>query len=209
MQKQSNKGTIQRVIVGLLSGTVMGLILFLFWGDLVTIMYQYGIEKKLIEEPVAAFSVKEGYVEYIAHAETLKAYPDLSSVHARLFIERVAIDGKIVEGSDEQVMNYGFWHFPSASPYAQKGNVVIIGHRYLNVPPRKDTFYHLDKVRTGDTVVIQTDTDRFMYKVRYVAIIQATETSVLQQTENAQLTLITCHPLWTSRERLVIIADKI
>lgn len=207
--------TKKTLFLSLIGCIVLSLVYFLFENDIKVLLNQWGVLAiRIPETQVTIFAqddVTQGYVEYISeeNAEQVMLYPDLPSVNAMLTISRVGIHGPIVEGKDERAMNMGFWHFSSASPYALKGNVVLIGHRYLKLPPHQDTFYNLDKVRQGDIITIKTDDRKFVYKARQPMIIAVTETSVLQQTENSQLTLITCHPLWTSKQRLVIIADKV
>lgn len=214
------KQWIKKILVGFPFVVILFLVVFLFKNDLEILAYQAGVSLHLISSDsndVAVFSdannhkINAGYVEYLdGEVKTAQiSYPSLPSVRARLRIDRVKIDGPLVEGQDESAMNNGFWHYPSASPYDTKGNSIIIGHRYLKLPPHKDTFYNLDKVKQGDIVVVESLYGTVKYKVRTIWLINVSEVSVLDQTENAQLTLITCHPLWTSKQRLVIIADQI
>ncbi len=214
------KKWLRKILVGVPIILIICLVGFLFRSDLEILLYQIGVSTRIISADSSQVNVfadsaekkiTEGYVEYLSgeQQEEVITYPSLPSVRARLRIDRVKIDGPLVEGQDESAMNNGFWHYPSVSPYDKKGNSIIIGHRYLKLPPHKDTFYNLDKVKAGDIVIIDSLFGTVKYKVRTVWLINATEVSVLEQTENAQLTLITCHPLWTSKQRLVIIADQI
>lgn len=209
---------VARIIIGLLLVGVIVLLGYLFKDELTVEWYQFGTSIGIISTADAEVfhptetvnGITQGYVEYLQAdvAQSIK-YPDLPSVKAKLVIPRIDIAGTIVEGKDESAMNRGFWHFPSASPFADKGNVIIIGHRYLKLPPNRDTFFHLDWIKLGDTIRIETQKGTVSYVVSHIWITSNTDTTVLEQTQNAQLTLITCHPLWTSRERLVIIADKV
>jgi LPXTG-site transpeptidase (sortase) family protein len=133
-------------------------------------------------------------------------YQPLESFQARLSISSINIDGPIVNGTTEKTMNRGFWHYPSSSPLQQHKNVVIIGHRFYKMPPHKDTFFNLDKTEVGTEIVIRTNVMNFYYQVTEKKVIEAKDTWILNQTDHPQLTLITCHPLWTSRQRLVIIS---
>ncbi|MCC7304374.1 class D sortase [bacterium] len=182
-----------------------------FQTDLRVVSNQVTTEIGVASEVISpVFAIKEGYVQYVPEesADELQ-YPLLSEVHARLHIPRLGIEGAIVEGKDEKMLDQGFWHYPSASPFSAKGNVVIIGHRFLKLPPHRDTFYHLNWVKSGDEITIKTSRGMIRYRVREQRIVSVNDTYVLQQTLNAQITLITCHPLWTSKERLVIIGDRI
>ena len=108
-------------------------------------------------------------------------------------------------------MDSGFWHFPISKYPGQKGNAVIIGHRFLNLPPAKDTFFNLDKVKIGDEIVLKHDEGEWKYIVTEIKIVDENDISVVKDTDDYRLTLITCTPLWTSEKRLVVIAklDKL
>jgi len=196
----------------ILFSLVVVLVYILFQNDIVVISNQLATDSGIIKQSVVApFAFRGGYVEYVDEqtSDEVLSFPVLSTVKARVKIPDVGIDGYILEGKDENLLDKGFWHFPSASPYSSKGNVVIIGHRFLKLPPHRDTFYNLNRVKTGDKIEIITTDRVFKYVVREQKIIKTTDTYVLQPTINAQLTLITCHPLWTSAERLVVIADRV
>lgn len=191
---------------------LLGLVVFLFQTDIVIISNQLAVESGLstASSQVEVFRRNGGDIEFIPEElEASLQYPSLSEVQAVLKIPRIGIEGRILEGKDEDTLNQGFWHYPSASPFAPNGNVVVIGHRFLKLPPHKDTFYHLDWAKEGDEITIQTEEGTVHYRVRVKQIVNVSDSYVLQPTLNSQLTLVTCHPLWTSDERLVIIADKV
>lgn len=135
----------------------------------------------------------------------------LEDTNTELEISNVNILGKIVQGEDANSMNKGFWHFPT-SPYpGDLGNVVIIAHRFQYVPPAKNTFFNLDKVKIGDEIKIRQDGGEYTYFVTNIDIVDPRNISVIQNKDDYRLTLITCTPLWTSDQRLVITAklDKL
>jgi sortase A len=79
------------------------------------------------------------------------------------------------------------------------------------MPPAKDTFFNLDKVKKGDNIVVQQEGNKYTYIVSEVKIVEKNDISVLQDTTEHQITLITCTPLWTSKQRLAVIGklDKL
>lgn len=135
----------------------------------------------------------------------------LEETHATLTIDSTNIVGNISEGTTSDAMMHGFWHFPSSAYPGQKGNTVIIGHRFQYIPPAKNTFFNLDKVKIGDSIVITQDVGAYTYIVTDIQIVEPNDMSVLQKTDDYRLTLLTCTPLWTSKQRLVITAklDKL
>lgn len=135
----------------------------------------------------------------------------LENLNTKIVINSIEVEGAIYEGLDSHTMNKGFWHFPSSNLPGQKGNIVIIGHRYAKLPPNKDTFFNLDKVKVGDRIeVIQSDS-QYTYIVTDTKIVEKNDTSVLQDYSDYRITLVTCSPLWTSQQRLVIVGklDKL
>jgi len=135
----------------------------------------------------------------------------LEETHANLSIDGANISGRISEGITSEAMMEGFWHFPTSVYPGQKGNVVVIGHRFQYLPPAKNTFFNLDKVKIGDSIKITQDEGSYTYIVTDIQIVEPNDISILQKTDDYRLTLITCTPLWTSEQRLVITAklDKL
>ena len=135
----------------------------------------------------------------------------LEEQNASLTIETAKILGNISEGVTSEAMERGFWHFPTSSLPGKEGNVVIIGHRFKYIPPATNTFFNLDKVSVGDQIRVSVGEETYTYVVTDIDIAEPNDISVIQQTDDYRLTLITCTPLWTSKERLVITAklDKL
>ncbi len=135
----------------------------------------------------------------------------LEELNTTLSIPTLNIEGKVFQGIDSNTMNLGFWHFPTSKYPGQRGNAVIIGHRFLHIPPAKDTFFNLDKVKVGDSILINHTEGDFTYIVTEKKIVEENDISVVKNSDDYRITLITCTPLWTSEKRLVIIAklDKL
>jgi LPXTG-site transpeptidase (sortase) family protein len=71
----------------------------------------------------------------------------------------------------------------------EPGNVVIAGHR--------DSFFRpLRNVQLGDDIFLDTRYGRFHYRVTSIDVVNPHDLSVLEPTDTATLTLITCYPFW-------------
>lgn len=147
--------------------------------------------------------------EYVGSIKEID--PILEELNSKLYINSINVEGNIFQGADSRTMDKGFWHFPTSVYPGQQGNSVIISHRYLHIPPAKDTFYNLDKVRKGDSIVIEQGDSSYTYIVSEVKVVEKNDVSVLQDSLDHQITLITCTPLWTSKQRLAVIGklDKL
>lgn len=135
----------------------------------------------------------------------------LEDLETSISIPSIDVEGRVYQGVNGKTMDVGFWHFPITKYPGQKGNSVIIGHRYAKLPPQKDTFFNLDKLRVGDEIVVIQRDDSWKYIVTEIKEVQKNDVSVLQSSDDYRLTLITCSPLWSSDKRLVITAklDKL
>jgi sortase A len=135
----------------------------------------------------------------------------LEDAHTYLEVDSADIFGRVSEGVNSDAMMKGFWHFPTSAYPGEKGNVVIIGHRFQYVPPAKNTFFNLDKIKVGDDIKITEDQGEYTYIVTDINIVEPNDISILKSTDDYRLTLVTCTPLWTSNQRLVITAklDKL
>lgn len=147
--------------------------------------------------------------EYLGTVEIID--PILEELDTKLYIDSIDVQGAIFQGRDSNTMDKGFWHFPTSSYPGQQGNAVIIAHRYLHVPPAKDTFFNLDKVKKGDSIVVSQNDNEYTYIVSEVKVVEKNDISILQDTSEYQITLITCTPLWSSKQRLAVIGklDKL
>ncbi|HEQ65245.1 MAG TPA: class D sortase [bacterium] len=136
---------------------------------------------------------------------------DVKKYKTVLKIKSVNIDGRVFDGNDSSTLHKGLWHFPLSPGPGSKGNFVVIAHRYAKMPPATDTFFNLDKVKVGDQIEIYQSTGNFTYTVTEKKIIDKNDRSVLEQTSDYRITLITCTPLWSDEQRLIIIGklDKI
>lgn len=128
----------------------------------------------------------------------------------RVIIPKIGVDMKIVEGTNEKVaLNQGAWHMPNTSTPDKGGNTVITGHRFKYRPPSKETFYLLDKLEVGDIIIVNWEELEYDYKIIETKVVEKTAVEVLYNTSNPIVTLFTCTPLFTTKQRLVVIGELI
>lgn len=180
----------------------------------VRVLTQISPPKEKYQEQVLGYTSIE---ESLADADINLEEKILENLNTTLKIETLNIQDKILQGKSSLRMNDGFWHFPTSVFPGEKGNVVVIGHRFLHLPPRKDTLFNLEDIKIGEKIIIsQTEentgqTNSLTYIVVEIKEVQPNDVSVIQEAQDYRLTLITCTPLWTSEKRLVVIAklDKL
>jgi LPXTG-site transpeptidase (sortase) family protein len=123
----------------------------------------------------------------------------------RIVIPGLLLDEPIKESKSIGIIdNGGTWRRPKTSSPDKGGNTVIIAHRYTY--KGASTFYNLDKVATGNKILVYWQGKEHIYRVTEVKVISPKDTSVEQPTDDKRLTLYTCTPLWHAKDRLVITA---
>lgn len=124
---------------------------------------------------------------------------------AQLIIESADVDHVVVEGVDRSSLRRGPGHMPWTPLPGQPGNAVISGHRTTYGAP----FYDLDAVELGDEIVVETVIGRHVYEVRTIVIVEPSAVEVTHWRPGAWLTLTTCHPRLSARQRLVVQAELV
>jgi LPXTG-site transpeptidase (sortase) family protein len=139
---------------------------------------------------------------------------------ARIYVPRIGVDAPIVTNeksydvnSVQLALRRGVLQYGSTADPGQAGKVVIVGHSsgQLWAPgDYKFVFTLLDKLHKDDRIMIDFKGKRYIYRVYEEKVVPPSDISVLQQKDNdPTLSLITCTPVGTSKNRLVISARQI
>lgn len=121
---------------------------------------------------------------------------------AYLVIPCIDLRAVVFEGTDFSDLIKGPGHLKETSLPGQEGNCVIAGHRTLCGAP----FGNLDVLTPGADILVYTDNHVYHYVVAKKKTVSPSDLSVIDQTRDSRLTLITCHPRSSDRKRLVVIA---
>lgn len=119
----------------------------------------------------------------------------------------------VVEGVDDQDLARGPGHFPETALPGEIGNFAVAGHRATHGEP----FADLDRLQETDPIVVETVAGWLVYEVTWVRILSPSATEVLapvpghpgEKASQRTMTLVTCHPRWSSSERLVVGAQLV
>ncbi len=123
----------------------------------------------------------------------------------RLIVPSMQLDAGVFEGKTATALRQGIWHRPFTSTPDKGGNTVLAGHRFTYTEP-KGIFYYLDKVTIGERIALYWQGTKYVYKVAEIKVVPPTEISVENPSSDNRLTLYTCTPLWSPKQRLVVIA---
>lgn len=124
-----------------------------------------------------------------------------------LIIPSIHVDAKINEG-DISSLNKGIWHIPRTSSSDIGGNMVLASHRFLYTSG-SNTFYNLDKLKINDKFLIFWNQKEYDYQITNISIVSPNAIEIENNTQEPIVTLFTCTPLWTSTNRLVVVAKAI
>lgn len=144
------------------------------------------------------------------------------SAEPRLIIPKINVDVPVIYGvgsdhkSQMDAMFKGVAHFaiPGANSVpGQKGNTVIAGHSSNDLFDPGDykwIFVQLDKLKTGDTIYMHYESTRYTYTVTKKKVVKPTDVqALLGHEDKPYLTLITCTPIGTALNRLLVYAEQI
>lgn len=140
----------------------------------------------------------------------------------KLIIPKINVDVPVIYdttpdyNAQMKAMENGVAYFgiPGAnSKPGQVGNTVLSGHSsndFLDSGNYKFIFALLEKLGAGDTIYVNYQGKRYIYTVTKTEVVQPTDVSKLvYPTDKPILTLITCTPLGTSQNRLLVTAEQI
>jgi sortase A len=124
----------------------------------------------------------------------------------RLRIPATGVDVVVVEGTSASALRAGAGHYPATPLPGEEGNVAIAGHRTTYGKPFADN----DKLRPGDTIVLDTPLRSYTYRVsRDPFVVAPTDFQPIAQTPGFTLTLTTCHPKGSAKQRLIVRAELV
>lgn len=129
---------------------------------------------------------------------------------ARLHIPALDKKWVVVQGVSLEDIKNAPGHYPDSQMPDELGNFAVAGHRTPAI------FWDVDKLSGGDTMVLETSTDWYVYRIYSNKIVLPTETEVVEANPDNPgaaptrkvLTLTTCNPKWDNYERLIVHAEQ-
>lgn len=142
--------------------------------------------------------------------------PEFADNH--IFIPSISTDAPItwmVENTSESTsaaLENGTIHLLGTAIPGTVGNVFITGHssNYAwALGKYKSVFALLGKLSVGEMIYLKYQNKVYAYKVYEKDVIKPSDTSVLEQGKKSILTLMTCTPVGTSLNRLIIKSNQV
>jgi sortase A len=118
---------------------------------------------------------------------------------ALIEIPSINLSQGLVEGMSDNVLQYYLGHFEDSAKPGEKGNFVVAGHR---VSDYSEAFVNLYKVEAGDDIIVKANKKEYIYKIDENFIVDPSRVDVLDKTDDATITLITCTV--GAKERVIV-----
>ena len=125
---------------------------------------------------------------------------------ARLTVPSRGISLYVLAGTSGRSLAFGPGHVDGTALPGSSGNSVIVAHRDTH-------FAFLRNLREDEEITVEDTRGRLTrYRVREVAVVDKSQTRLLDPADSPQLTLITCWPFDAvqpgTAQRYVVIADR-
>ena len=123
----------------------------------------------------------------------------------RVVIPKIDLDLIVEEGTNHKALRLGPGHLKNTPAPGELGNSVISAHR--------DTFFrHIYELSKGDEIQVRRDGRTYIFQVTGKKIVEPNDLSVVKNTPDPRLTLITCYPIYyigPAPQRLVVFAKLV
>jgi sortase A len=119
-------------------------------------------------------------------------------------IPAIGVNAPIVPGVyDWEQLKRGVGHHTNSALPGQVGNMVLAAHNDIY----GEIFRDLNQLSPGDEFTVSTGVRSYTYVVTKIEIVEPTDVDVMQATDYASATLISCYPYRINTQRIVVFAD--
>ncbi len=130
--------------------------------------------------------------------------PTPSAMQAiRIQIPAIQVDGPVVQGDGWEQLKKGVGQHPFTPDPGQPGNIVLSAHNDVY----GELFRDLDQLKPGDTIILFSPNNQFLYIVTSTQIVTPTQVDVMNSSEGSTVTLISCYPYMVDNKRIVVSAQ--
>jgi len=139
-------------------------------------------------------------IAYLARREARQV--PVGAAIGRIDIRKIGASYAVVQGTDTASLEEGPGHYPATALPGLGQTVAIAGHRTTYLAP----FRHIDKLESGDQIVLRMPYGRFTYVVQYHKIVPPTAVWVTRNVGYDRLVLSACNPLYSAAQRIIVFA---
>lgn len=166
---------LKRIIIGCV------IVVFLLTASIICFWINYSNDKLVDLEDIKT----DDKFENIIYNNVEDIWDD--SVLGILTIEKIGLSATVKEGTTNEILLNYIGHITQTSTY--DGNIGLAGH---NRGCKNSYFARINELKYGDIINYKTKFYERNYKVDNIKVIEETDWSLLKNTEENKLTLITC-----------------
>lgn len=186
------------------------------WGDPVTGLYTRWEQHQLSREYERLVEAQRTRVpsgstparrvrDISAEAERYRATLTDGQPVGRIRVDRLGLNMVFVNGTDTPDLRAGPGLDARTFLPGEGKLVYIAGHRTTFGAP----FAHINRLRTGDRIVLEVPYGRFVYAVTEWVIVPADDIDRLKSRGREEVALQACHPRFSARERYIVYGEPI
>jgi len=120
----------------------------------------------------------------------------------RIQVPSINVDAPVVQGDGWEQLKKGVGQHVGSTDPGKNGNVVLSAHNDIF----GEIFRDLDRLKTGDQVILYTNQRSYTYVVVDSKIVEPTDVGVMEDTTQPTVTLISCYPYLVDKNRIVVTA---
>ena len=180
-------------------GTIVGNIYNSYIQNKMYYEYTKQIESQIIKMDEAFEEVKSDEEDGLGSSEELNT--SRKEAIGIIRIPKISLRLPIVEGSGTEELKWGAGHITGTPMPGETGNTSLAAHRDYAFGTY---FSRLDELSVDDEVIIDYMGKSYKYLVTDSFIVEPSQVSVLKNTNEPTITLITCHPRGSGKQRLIV-----
>lgn len=144
-----------------------------------------------------------------------KVTPAATTAGDYIQIQSINLEVPFFAGPDSRTLDKGaWWRFPDRGDPEKGGNFILSAHRFqLSLTPwsTKDSspFYHLDKVKVGDTIKVHFHDKWYSYQATRLYSVPPDATQIEAPSTEAKMTLYSCSLRGQADGRYVVEAKPV
>jgi LPXTG-site transpeptidase (sortase) family protein len=119
-------------------------------------------------------------------------------------------DWNLLEDQIRESLLDGVVHYPGTANPGKKGNFFVTGHSsnvFWEQSAYNSVFALLPKIEVGAEIIVTKNQREYVYVVTEKKEVSPKDVSVLSQGDDFKMTLMTCTPVGTTLNRLVVTAE--
>lgn len=144
----------------------------------------------IVCENIVNSNSEENFQEIIVEEKevfSVEKIEEDNNILGKIKISKIGLEAPIQEGTSQDVLKESIGHFSNTSYW--NGNVALASH---NRGSYAHYFENIDKLEVGDEITYQTKLGTRIYVVDKINQISENDLSVLENTDENTITLITC-----------------